>query len=133
MNKHDAINALASTYVPAIYQRIAAALEKSPMTRDEMAKTIHASPASISTALQAMKAHGIIHVSKWLRADRGPFIAVLSLGPGEDAPKPKPFTQSERCLRWRGRGGDSHLSEKLRRQSEKIAAGATLAGLLGVR
>ena len=88
--------------------------------------------------LADMHAAGQCHITGWKRAVRGPFIAFYLLGPGEDAPKPRPLSQKERCRRYRKtvRGQGVAVSNYIKRKAKAgglRAVDPLLAAIMGVR
>lgn len=55
----------------------------------------------VTEAMAKLRREGACHIVKWLRGDSGPPRPVYAIGPGEDAPRPKAYTQRMKTKRWR--------------------------------
>lgn len=76
----------------------------------EICKELGITARGTQTSLiqRAHKRHGIIYVKEYVKNERGAFVPLWALCPGEDAPKPAPQTKEER-----------RESERLRKQAKR--------------
>ncbi len=90
-------------------RRILMALERDgDMEAHEIAVAAHVAPTTLSGGgyLTKLMVMGLVRVSAWRRQDRsGPAIPTYSVSPGENKPRPRPYTAAQKCKRWRGRTG----------------------------
>lgn len=104
-----------------------------PATVGRIAQDLHMSVSAVEIAVNFLHGMGVLHVGQYTRASRGVPSRVWAAGAGEDAVRIAPLTDAEKAAAYRARGGDTHGARTLQRNAKRIAAGATLAGLLGVR
>lgn len=115
-----------------------------PMTLTQLAERIGRDRATVRRAVQKAKAAGQVHCCGWRREKRasGEPVAVFVWGPGDDAPRPKPLTSSQKTARWRrsksGRewGERYNGARRVRRLFERAGVAAIdplLAAVMGVR
>lgn len=89
-------------------RRILLALDREgDMDTAEISEAAHVGINTLSgggylTTLLSMK---LIRVSRWVRNVNGAATPIYSVSPGESKPKPRPYTNSEKTLRWRKRVG----------------------------
>lgn len=78
-------------------QDIADALAIAPMSRMELNTALDYNPSRVAHYVRRMHREGLIHIVKWLKrpCGHGKFMAVFTIGPGKDAPRPKPKTRAQ--------------------------------------
>ena len=114
--------------------RILSALERGPMTASSLADVVHRCPTRVLEVLNSLVGQALIHHAGYANTGkRGSKPKTWALGRGEGVKpkKIKPLTTAKRLANWRGRGNDSHLAKKIRKQMETMPAKMTMAGLLG--
>lgn len=96
-----------------INQRLLAAIEAHPdITAHELAEVACCSYRTLRKAayLLALRQAGLIHVGRWTRSGvtvgdgsrrSGPPVEHYRIGPGPDAPRPRPISKAARCKLWR--------------------------------
>jgi len=104
-----------------------------PATVGRIAQDLHMSVSAVEIAVNFLHDLQVLHVGQYSRSKRGEPSRVWAAGAGTDAARIAPLTDAEKAAAYRARGGDTHGARTLQRNARKIAAGATLAGLLGVR
>lgn len=78
-------------------------LSRKNATAYEMAEAAQRDTQTIYGLVGRLRKCRQIHIADWRRGRSGPARAVYGLGDFEDAPRPKPFSQSEKCRRWRAK------------------------------
>lgn len=104
-----------------------------PATVGRIAQDLHMSVSAVELAVNLLHDMGVLHVGQYTRSSRGVPSRVWVAGAGVDAARIVPLTDAEKAAAYRARGGDTHGARTLQRNARKIAAGSTLAGMLGVR
>lgn len=109
------------------HQRILLALDREgDMDAAEIAEAAHVAPSTLSGGryLTTLMALGLIRVARWERQERsGPARPIYSVSPGVSKPRPKPYTNGQKCKRWRRRTGY---------RSAEWKSGRALNALIGV-
>ncbi len=105
-------------------RRILIALDRDgDMQASEIAENAYVSPNTLSgggylTKLLTMR---LIRVSRWMRQEGpGPFVPVYSVSPGENKPKPRPYTPAQKTKRWRIHTGYRSAAYKQRQALDAI-------------
>jgi predicted ArsR family transcriptional regulator len=113
--------------------RILSALERGPLSSRELTERVHMSTTNIEKHIRKLIEQRLMHLHGYRRSERGPFTRVYALGRGDGHVVNEliPLQPAWRCKEWRQRGGDSHKTRRLQKNSAKISAAMTLAGMLG--
>lgn len=79
-------------------------MAKGPSDRRFLAAALTLHPSTVYTQINIAHKAGLIHVVKWnRRSSGGKPTPIYVLGPGEDAPMPRPLTNTEACRIYRTR------------------------------
>lgn len=92
-----------------VQKRILLALDKhGDMEADEIAEIACCSYETLTAGcyMRNLVNAGLVRVAKYRRAlQSGPAVPVYSVTPGVNAKRPKPYTDAEKCRRWRKKSG----------------------------
>lgn len=86
-------------YSSALRDLLPTLISETPMSRQEIAQAAGRDHETVSRLFTKIRSQ--IHIAGWRRANSGPIESLWLLGPGEDMPKPTPFTSAEKSARWR--------------------------------
>lgn len=82
---------------------VLALIQHGPMGTADIAEELDWTQGGVQTTLARLQGAGRVRITGWVRNDTARYVALYGLGSGRDAPKPKPFTNSERLVRYRQR------------------------------
>jgi predicted ArsR family transcriptional regulator len=100
--------------------------EHGDMSAKELAEVAHVSERTLvsSGVLTALRESGLIRVSDWQRNFPGSPTPIYSFTPGNNKPKPKPYSCDETWKRWRERvgyyGNEYQQRQKARKSLEQL-------------
>lgn len=111
-----------------------------PGTKTEIAKATGFSREGIHTAVEKMRAEGLLHIERWKRSHRGAISPVYAAGPGVDAVctlkafTPKQLAKRSKANRIKdGRWEDRKSRDRMRWWEQKaLTTKNTWLGALGV-
>ena len=88
----------------ACYKRAVAALKAEPRDRHALSREAHIGIDHAYRILQHLhKIEKAIRICRWDRSSAGPHFPVFAWGKGQDAPKPSPKSDAEKCRAYRKR------------------------------
>jgi len=106
-----------------VMRRILAALDREgDLDAREIAEAAHCSYETLTGGgyLRRMVEAELIRVARYVRSTTsGPAAPIYSVTPGANAKRPKPFTDAEKCKRWRKRAGYRSAAWKAQRSTTK--------------
>jgi hypothetical protein len=103
-------------------RRILMALDKhGDMEYEDIAEHAHVAITTLRDGGYMLKLQiaGKVRVSRWIRNTVGPFIPVWSTRPGENKPKPIPYTAAQKCARYKKRARYYSPEYRARMQAKK--------------
>lgn len=106
---------------------------EAPATVGRISQDLHISVSAVERAVNFLYEQPLIHIGKSARSARGEPARVWAAGAAPDAARIAPLTDSEKAAAYRARGGDTHRARTIKRNADRIAGNATLAGMLGVK
>lgn len=113
-------------------RRIVMALEREgDMDSEEIAEAAHVGINTLSGGgyLQTLMLMKKIRVARWVRNLNGGPTPIYSASPGENKPRPKPYTGAEKSRRWRKRVGyRSQAWHAARRSAELVKVTSEVRG-----
>jgi len=108
-----------------------------PLTVIEIADKIGRTHQGMGELMTKLHRKGLVHIAGWKRSTSGPMKKRYLWGPGEDMPKPTPYTQAQRCKRYHASIKGKAVMQAIRIK-QKIKAGGLrsvdplMAAIMGV-
>lgn len=79
--------------------------ERRRLTTLQMAQALGLCEPTVLRNVRRLIALDMAHISSWHRNKNGPIAPVYTAGPGDEAPKPRAYTASEKSYRYKVRNG----------------------------
>jgi predicted ArsR family transcriptional regulator len=76
------------------------AAEVKGLTAIDLAAAVGVTKNTAKRHLNAAHEAGLVYVADWQRSNSGPPAAMYRAGEGKDKPKPKPYTDNQRAVRY---------------------------------
>lgn len=108
-------------YSTALRDKLPAIIGKTPKSKQEIAAAAERDHETVSRLFDKIRSQ--IHIAGWKRGENGPIEALWLLGPGEDAPKPAPFTSAEKSARWRNTPHGKAMARKAAKRWRRSEGG----------
>lgn len=96
-------------------------LLSTPMTKHELAAVIGKHHSTAADIINENRAN--LFIAEWVRGSRGPITPKWQWGNQPDAPKPAPYTQRERCARYRQTENGKEVMRKWQKHWKKSEEG----------